>query len=201
MSQLLANIATLIPTLHGWCSVPKAITLASSVIALRPAVSVEIGVYGGRSFLPIAMAHKEIGIGMAYGIDPWSARESEIGQVHPSDRDYWSKLDHEIIYQHFSKSLVECGAASCAKILRQCSDDADVPDQIDLFHLDGNHSDQAVKDVEKFAPKIRVGGLAFMDDIHWSGGGVERATAKLKSMGFIRLYDLDSGAVFQRVSR
>jgi hypothetical protein len=47
---------------------------------------------------------------------------------------------------------------------------------------------------------VRVGGLLFADDLNWTGGGVLRAVAKLKTMGFIELYRLDTGAMFQRVS-
>jgi predicted O-methyltransferase YrrM len=67
--------------LPGWCTKEKAYTLASLVIGTRPAVIVEVGVFGGRSFLPMALALKELGKGMAIGIDPWSPAAS-VGRAH-----------------------------------------------------------------------------------------------------------------------
>ena len=40
------------------------------VLALRPAVVVEIGVWRGSSLLPMALALKELGRGQIVGVDP-----------------------------------------------------------------------------------------------------------------------------------
>jgi len=37
-----------------------------------------------------------------------------------------------------------------------------------------------------------------MDDIAWVGGGVRRAVDVLEALGFVRLYDIGTGAMFQR---
>lgn len=205
MSNLFQRISELLPALHGWCSESKAHTLAAAVLALRPETTVEIGIYGGRSFLPMALAHKEIGRGMIIGIDPWHPHESAKGQINESDHKFWSEnlppgqhASHDRVMNHFLQKLHELGVQNCVNIIRLPSDAVEPPTKIDLLHLDGNHSDQAVRDVERFAPKCRVGALMFVDDIHWSGGGVARAVEKLKATGWAFLYALDTGAVFQR---
>lgn len=184
---------------HGWCSPAKAHILAASVIALRPETTVEIGVWGGRSFIPMALAHKEIGRGVAIGIDPWNPEASAEGQVHELDKDYWRKIDHQLVYEDFIRAVNEIGIQNCCRIERKRSDEVEPPKRIDILHIDGNHSDQAIKDVQRFAPNVRKGGLCFMDDIDWTGGGVRRAVARLQEMGFVQLYKVDEGACFQRI--
>jgi len=58
-----------------------------------------------------------------------------------------------------------------------------------------------VKDVERFGPKVVVGGYAFCDDIGWTGGKVSEAITKLMLLGFKQFYALDQGALFQRQSQ
>src|SRR5271155_2865720 len=44
--------------LEGWCSDLKATTLVDLVLKVRPQVIVEIGVWGGKSLVPMACALK-----------------------------------------------------------------------------------------------------------------------------------------------
>jgi predicted O-methyltransferase YrrM len=194
----------------GWCSLEKAQTLAAAVIALRPKNVVEIGVYSGRSFIPMAMALKEIGSGMAFGIDPYSAQasaENEVGE----NKDWWGRLDHEKIYQNFMSKIAELKLEQFARIVRKKSDDISATPGlwIDLLHIDGSHTDQAVRDVQRFASHVRCGGLVFCDDISWVGDGVKKSIAKLIELGFEERYRVvkpepstglqNDWAVFQRI--
>ena len=61
MTNLFLDIADVVPRLNGWCSVNKAQHLAAMVCALQPVTAVEIGVFGGKSLIPMAMAMKRIG--------------------------------------------------------------------------------------------------------------------------------------------
>ena len=65
--------------LEGWCSEQKASILVELVLKTRPEKIVEIGVFGGKSLVPMACALKENGSGKIYGIDPWSSAESVVG--------------------------------------------------------------------------------------------------------------------------
>lgn len=186
--------------LPGWCTPQKAYALASLVIGTRPEVIVEIGVFGGRSFLPMALALKEIGKGMAIGIDPWSAAASVEGQMHPEDVKYWGQMiDHEEVYKRFTSEVFKLGLNNMTRVMRLRSDQAPVPPMINILHIDGNHGEQANADARRFAPVVVVGGYAILDDIGWTGGGPQRAADFCQEIGFKRMYDLDSGAVFQRI--
>lgn len=197
--QLFHRIATVLPTIQGWCELDKAFAMASAVLTLRPRVTVEIGVYGGRSLIPMAMAAEVCECGTVIGVDPWAAAASVDG-MDQANKDWWGGLNHEAIFQHFNRHLVEQRLAGRVQIWRMRSDEAVVPAEgIDILHTDGNHGEQAYRDTVKFAPAVRVGGLCCMDDIGWTGGGVQRGVEFLLKNGFVELYKLGTGAMFQRV--
>lgn len=199
MTTLFRQIELLIPTLHGWGSVSKAQTMAAAVIALRPEVSLEIGVFGGRTLFPLALAHKEIGKGRVMAIDPWQREASAAGQTGEHQKWWGTVADHEMVYQDFMRHCRDLCVAHLVSVHRQVSDNVNPPAVIDVFSLDGNHGPQACKDVQRFCPNVRKGGLLFLDDLNWEGGAVAKAAEQAKSMGFVELYRLDQGAVYQRV--
>jgi predicted O-methyltransferase YrrM len=184
-----------------WCTLEKAHTLAGLIIGLRPQWVVEIGVWSGGSFVPMALALKALGQGRAIAIDSWKAHESIAGQGRVN-ADWWGQQDHEAIYQHFMKRLESLELHNFVDVYRASSNDAPVPQVIDLLHVDGNHGEQAFRDVHRFAPSVRVGGVCILDDIGWEGGHVTRAEELLVDSidhKFIRLYPLETGVVYQRV--
>lgn len=195
--ELLTVIDQIVPTLGDWCPKTKAETLAAQVVALRPAISLEIGVWLGASLIPMAMAHKFIGYGKVIAVDPWNAEASACNES-PDNQNWWRRQDHEKAFQMFRNTVEFYGLKDVVEIQRKCSDEYDPPDGIGLLHIDGSHTIQAVRDVERYASKVSPGGICIMDDIEWVGGGVLKAVDLLQSMGFRRLYPLIKGAVFQR---
>lgn len=171
----------------------------ASVLTLRPEVVVEIGVWKGHSVIPFGLACREVGKGIVYAIDPWKASASADGQKG-ENFEWWSKVDHNAIYKVFIQNVNHWGLHGTINIRREKSDDVSPPDKIDILHVDGNHSEQAIRDVDRFARNVRIGGLCYMDDIDWDGptGGVSIACRNLQGMGFLKLYDLEKGAMFQR---
>lgn len=196
--SLFKTIALVQPNLPGWCTPEKAEALAAMVIALRPQLSVEIGVWGGSSFIPIALAHKRNGYGTAIGIDPWNSSES-IKNEAPEHVAHWSSVDHERVYQGFMATVKRLELEPFVQIIRKTSDQTDVPGAIGLLHIDGNHQKQAIVDVIRFAPHVLRGGLCVMDDLNWVRGNVLQAEARLLGIGFRRLYNLGTGAVYQKL--
>lgn len=199
-TNLFTAIQELVPKLDGWCSPAKAQMLAAAVLTLRPQVSVEIGVFGGRSFLPLALAHKEIGTGILIGIDPWTEHASKQGQLNPEDYKFWATCDHEVVYQRFRNWAVQLGVMDTIRIERKQSDYADPPKVIDFLHLDGNHGPQVENDARRFMPNVRVGGLVFVDDLDWFAGYVRKAEEYMLNSGFVKLYHMDTGGMYQRIA-
>ncbi len=172
---------------HGWCSPSKAKTLAAICVALRPEVVVEIGIYAGRSFVPMALALQQNGKGKAIGIDPFDAAVSastEVGQ----NKDWWGGLDHGNIEEHLMGAIDGLALAPFVDIRRQKSDDVQPPDNIGLLHVDGAHTEQAIRDVRRFAQNVNIGGFVCLDDILWDSGAVSEAAGYLLKLGFVELY-------------
>lgn len=188
----------LVESKNEWCKPIKAHALAAAILTLRPKVVVEIGIFRGGSFIPMAMALKETGSGIAIGIDPWNAKASIEGQTG-EDLAWWANVDHEAIYREFLGYVNHIGLYDVVQIERKRSDEFQPHGVIDLLHIDGNHGPQSIRDVERYASHIRIGGLCFMDDIGWRGGSVAAAALRLMEMGFVKLYDMDTGAMFQRI--
>ncbi len=199
MTNLFSKIAAENARLDGWCSLPKAFTLAGIVLAIRPEVSVEIGVYGGRSLIPMALAHQAIGRGAVWGIDPWSNHVAVREQTTNVDREWWGKSDLEGLFRKVMSAIELNQLAPFTKIIRNESQFVPPPRGISLLHVDGSHSDTATRDIVAFAPNVTVGGFVVMDDLAWAGGGPQRGEQRLLQLGFRKLYALETGAVFQRV--
>ena len=199
MTELFERIRAIIPTIGGWTSVEKANTFAALILGIRPEVTCEVGVWCGRGSLSMGMAHKEIGRGVVWSIDAWSATASAEGQQHEADKNHWLAANHEAAYQQFIYNVQALNLQHCVKVIRERSANATPPEKISLLILDGNHGPEAVKDVQRYAPKVRMGGFVYMDDLNWTGGNVLKAANTLKTMGFTELYPLETGMMYQRV--
>lgn len=190
----------------GWCPLQKALELAATVVALRPKICVEIGVYGGKSLLPIALACESVRAGVVIGIDPWSPAASAEGYTG-ENATWWGRLDHEGILKSFFANVDRLGLKDRVAVERAKSDDALLPPTIDLIHLDGQHTEQAIRDVKRFCSNVRLGGIAVLDDLEWINDGkahVAMAVTELLSLGFVELHRTKQSdgcwGFFQRVT-
>ncbi len=198
-SAVLKQIEDLVPTLGGWSISEKCCEFAAIIMVLRPENTVELGAWMGRGAFSMANAHRFIGKGKVWVVDPWSAGASVLGQ-DGANAEWWSAQErHEIAYQQFCTSLRTLELEPWIHVQRKTSDEAEVPTSIGLLVIDGNHGPQALKDVERWAPAVSVGGFAYLDDIHWTGGAVEAAGARLCEMGFVPLFERDQGMFYQRI--
>jgi predicted O-methyltransferase YrrM len=211
LSRVMIEIEAAISEGAGWCSLDKAAALASIVVALRPKIVVELGVWMGGSAIPMAIALRRLGIGQLVAVDAWSAEASTAGQVdaHLKWWDDMGTAGHEGALRMFTARLQKYGITpDRCLVLRQRTDEAVVPPEIDVLHHDANHGPQAVLDIERWAPAVRVGGFLVIDDLDWPGDQapdavrhVRRARDRALAMGFIDLYSLGTGCVMQRVAR
>jgi hypothetical protein len=198
--ELFQKIAQVIPTLHGWCTVERAIDTASTVIATRPKTVVVIGVFGGRDTIAAALACRDFGNGLVIAIDPWSASASVEGQSGEDEKWWNDQFKHDIVYASFVSNVASLGLHGNIQIVRDRSDNFTPPPSIGLLIIDGNHGPQSVRDVERYACHVLVGGFAYLDDLNWSGGSVLDCVEKIKALGFKEIYRRDGGAWFQRIS-
>lgn len=208
--ELFCTIERVTPEGGDWCLVPRAQTLASIVLALRPAICVEIGVWMGGSAIPMLLALRHIDrvrnketdppTGKMIAIDPWSVAASIVGQ-NEVNATWWGNVDHEAAYQAFCTRLRKHELEALCEIVRQPSDEVEPPPSIDLLSVDGNHAAQAIRDVERFGSRVRLGGILALDDLDWDAAReahVHQAHARAIELGFVELYRLGSGCVMQR---
>ena len=210
LSALMSEIERCLPDGGDWCDLEKAQTLAAMIVGIRPRVVCEIGVWMGGSFVPMALALRAIVdldrergrshvARRAIAIDPWAPDESCAGQ-DPVNASWWGSADHDRAMATFIDRIDRHGVRDLCEIVRKSSQDAAVPDSIDVLHVDGNHADQARRDVERFAPSVSRGGVLVLDDLSWSGGHVRRAREIARELGFVDMYHLGTGIVMRRQS-
>jgi len=210
MKDVMAEIERCLPEGGDWCSLSRAQTLASIVLAMRPRMVVEIGIWQGGSAIPMLLAMKHVArvehgvAGRFIAIDPWSSAASVAGMAADSEVntkkniEWWSKVDHERVYQVFRARLKKHEVDGICDIRRAPSDDVEPPASIQLLSIDGNHNEQAIRDVDRFAAKVDVGGFLALDDLDWSTGTVKRAHDRALELGFVDRYRLGTGVVMQR---
>lgn len=184
--KVLSLISTTIPTLHGWCSIEKACALAGLVLATKPKVIIEIGVWAGRSLLPMAWAVKENRQGLVIGIDPYDPQQSSKDEFGDHEK-WWVAQDHKAIQRTFESFIKRFGLNDVVS-LEVMPSDKFKPVPCELLHIDGSHTEQAVRDAERFGPMVPLGGIAVFDDIMWVGGSVLRAIDCLEAQGFVERF-------------
>jgi predicted O-methyltransferase YrrM len=174
------EVAEVIRGVEGWCTVYKAAKLYELAALPDTKLAIEIGVFGGKSLLPIAAAFKRKKAGRVFGIEPWDNAIAVETVTGVENDKWWSEVDLLAIKRHFFKRMTELKLEEYIKILELPSDAAILVFQspryngkIDLVHIDGAHSlEQSVFDVTYWHRLCRRGGYIVVDDINWTTVGL-----------------------------
>jgi len=165
-----------LPVVAGWCSDAKRSYLVDWINLHHPKLIVELGVYGGSSLLPMALAAKEYG-GKVIGVDPWSTPACLEGMESPENKEWWAKHSQlQSVRREFFVQVRRLLLHQTIQAYELTSDKAApyfAPDSIDLLSIDGNHGPPAVQDGILYLPKLRSGALIACDDTDWEEGGVQ----------------------------
>lgn len=184
--ELESLIARTVPGLPGWCTVEKALKMAQLILDVRPERCVEIGVFGGRSLVPQAMALRwleehEGGNGRIVGVDPWHAGWCLEGKNDEANDTWWKTTDLEAVHQATMSAIWSHHLHGRCIVMRTGSGEASTLfgyETVEIVHIDGNHSELAsCRDVDLWLPRLRPGGYAWMDDTDWAT--TQKAVAKL----------------------
>jgi hypothetical protein len=196
------EICNLHPSFLGWCSREKTLTLIDLVLEIKPKVCVDIGVFGGSSLFPVAATLKYLRSGSVFGIDPWDKLES-LKSFHPvadeADFRWWANLDHNYVYDSYITSIKRFGLESYCVTMRTTSlKAASSFNQIDLLHIDGNHSEQGfTSDVQTYLPLVRPGGYILLNDSLWENA--QNAVGLLiEECDVVKLIDSGNCIVFRK---
>lgn len=181
----------------GWCPLDKAKYLYELIEEHEPEVILEIGVFMGKSFLPMAMAAKQYG-GKAIGIEPFSLAPTQEG-VNPKDNDkWWAQVDYKDMERRIDGGIIRYKLENTVTIIKKTSKEAlaEMPAEIGLIHQDSNHS-EAVSywETQNYAPLLAEGGFYVLDDIDWAVDGKltnEKSITLLDKL-FKRVHWVDEG--------
>lgn len=156
----------------GWTLEEKSIGLFDSVIELDPPPKtiVELGVYQAKSLVALALGASFIPGCKVWGVDSWNQIDP-IEDVEEGNalRDLWASEDMEHNYEFAKKWVGHSGTLEIVTLLRMTMLEASFKfTNIDILHIDGNHAQwPGVLDVATWVPKVRKGGLVWMDDVNW----------------------------------
>lgn len=158
--------------LEGWCSQEKASLLIDLIIKAKPDTVVEIGVFGGKSLIPMGYALKALKKGKIYGIDPWDSQASIQGMTDEVNKKWWQSIDHDAIRRGLVSKISLFDVEKQIELIQSTSEDAPPIYDIDILHIDGNHSEEAsFLDVTKWVPLVKSGGWIILDDLTWYENG------------------------------
>lgn len=170
--------------LPGWCTPEKGRRLAE--LARGASLCVELGVFGARSLVAIALGLRAHGSGRVDGIDPYTPDAALEGKNDPANDKWWSELDYESIAREAQTACYRLGLAQYTRIVRMHSRamvEFYADRSIDLLHVDSNHSQEvSLWEVEHWASKVRSGGYWIADDVDWPT--LAAAQNRLIELGF-----------------
>lgn len=181
--------------LEGWCPPEKANDMVALILREQPGLVVEIGVFGGRSFLPQATALRWKQWGSIYGIDPFAKDPVFEGSNHGADT--WTDHDFNKTWDILNGYIITRQLEEYIHLIREHSHRAArlfQPNTIDILHIDGNHSTEvSTRDVELYLPLVKPGGYVWLDDTYWDSVQpairmVEAACEVVKDYTHYRLY-------------
>ena len=200
MTDVEAIIELELPKLLGWCTVEKAKRMAE--LARGAHLCVELGVFGGRGLVAMALALKDQGFGSAHGVDPFTATASREGTNDPANAEWWARVDYDAVYRAADRALQRLDLFEHARIIIRHSCEPGVVDVypnegIDVLHQDANHSEEtSCKEVKLWAPKIRAGGYWIFDDTDWAS--TQKAQRELEALGFKEIENHESWKVYRK---
>ena len=172
LPQVKKNAIELMRQLDGWCSNEKACFLIDLIYKANPKIIVEIGVWGGKSLVPMAYALKCLEEGVIYGIDPWTSEESVKWVENEVNKEFWGSANHETILKNLKEKIKHFGLSNQIQLIRSTSENASPIFGIDMIHIDGNHSEYTCYlDVVKWVPLMNPGGWIILDDMTWCENG------------------------------
>jgi hypothetical protein len=146
------------------------------VATLRPRVLVELGVDRGESYFAFCQSALENRTGTrCFGVDTWRGDQHAGGY----DETTFAQVStyNRANYETFSTLIRASFDAACEGF---------EPESIDLLHIDGLHTETAVRhDVDTWLAKVRPGGVILLHDVdvHSRDFGVWKVWAELQERG------------------
>jgi hypothetical protein len=155
----------------GWCTLEKATRLHELVVEAQPQVTVELGVFYGKSLFALAQGHKDNEKGYVLGIDPWSNKACLEGSNSPENDKWWNSLNLSDIYKDCISNIEKFKLTDYCTVVRIKSQAVACligNDSVDILHQDSNHNVETIhSELKLWMPKLKKGGYWIADDTDW----------------------------------
>ena len=165
------SLQGVVESLHGWCTVEKAERLYQLIKESDSKLTVELGVFAGRSFIPMAIAHRDKQSGFAIGVDAWKAGVCIEGTNAEANNQYWKNVNYKEVYQSCINAIDQYDLKDYCDTLRMRSSQAGIlfaDNIIDVLHQDSNHNiETIIAELKLWSPKVKKGGYWIIDDCDW----------------------------------
>lgn len=188
-AHLHATTLAALPAIEGWCTARKALWLSDLIAENGCTQVLEVGIFGGKSLIPMALAVRECTPGgQVYGIEAWSSDVAGAAAANAENDAWWREVELKAIKAGFLRNLLDNELAGIVNVLEMSPDEAFKCltaiglDQFDLIHVGGSHSEvQAVHAAGMWPGLLRPGGILVLDDIgrQWVQGARGYLTANL----------------------
>lgn len=159
--------------IDGWLTVPEASALYELAHDSTGPI-VEIGSWQGRSTAVLALASMEGNYQPVYAIDPFATvMTTATGELVEASSP-----------EKLRANLDAAGVNGLVHIVAKTSESAveQVPSEIDVLFVDGAHDyESAKRDLQLYAPKVRIGGRVAIHDCHEAEPGVVAAVDEVLS--------------------
>ncbi len=179
--------------IEGWCTKEKALKMASLINPND--FCIELGVWGGRSLLPMCFMTKN----RVIGIDAWSKDSALEGENSEVNDEWWSKINYEKMFS-YTKELLTKYKCNNSRLIRAKSNEVHnnfKDESIDFLHQDSNHSEIiSCQEVELYHKKVKKNGIWVFDDTNWDT--TQKAQKLLESYGYKEIYDSGSWKIYKR---
>ena len=202
--EIKSHVANVIlPLCDGWCTPKKAAAFMDLVFEVKPDVCVEIGVFGGASYLSVASALKFLGKGVIIGIDPWWNNESVKYYDPVKDHKHilwWSTLDFTDLHRTFMRTMRDQNLNEQCILIMTTSEKAApfISREIDILYIDGHFATEAsVLDVQLYLPKVRQEGYIWFNSFY-SPSKQPAIDLLLDTCDLVRVIDNGNCALFQK---
>lgn len=184
----------------GWLTAEVGAAMRNLIWKVKPDVCVEIGVFAGKSLINTALALRENGKGIVYGIDPWRTEVALAGISSDDKKDapeYWAHLDLDAVHYDCMRAIWQHDLDDYAVVIRTTSEyavDLFAPESIDILYIDGGHSAEAsTTDVALYLVCVRKQGFIWIDDTDYESlkkaiEMLERECRLIRDFGHCRLY-------------
>ena len=129
------------------------------VAAVKPKCLVELGTHRGVSYFTFCQSIKENALDtICYAVDTWE------GDDHASMTEEYAKSDYQMVLQYNQNHYR--GFSYLLKMLFSEALKTFADESVDLLHIDGFHTYEAVsEDFNSWWPKVKPGGIVLLHDI------------------------------------